>query len=333
VNGDGSSKLTRPSNGMEANGSGHDSLNLLDESLINASKVKVSSNLATYKPEPDEKRNVGSGQYYENFPQLPPIKDPEIAEVPFTHRGSSLAMKSDGEMNYERFEFLGDAYLYLISTRIIIPRFPDFSAGRLSQTRQQMTNNETLAEFSLRYGFNKRAHLPRGVTSKQAASGDKTWTKVMGDMFEAYVAAVITSDPENGYEVAEKWLRELWEPLLSSRVDTHVPDAMAKQLLATKVTTRGCKIKYEETLPPKSANDVKSKLIFTFGAFYSGLGYERLLLGTGTGPSKAEAGYDAAVKALGHPQLKTIMAKKKDFDSKTPEEKEQIIAAERSTNG
>ncbi|KAL8872633.1 MAG: hypothetical protein Q9174_001773 [Haloplaca sp. 1 TL-2023] len=155
----------------------------------------------------------------------------------------------------------------------------------------------------------------------------------MGDMFEAYVAAVITSDPENGYEVAETWLRELWEPLLSSRVDTHVPDAMAKQVLATKIMTRGCKVKYEETRPPARANDIKSKQIFTCGVYYSGLGYDRLLLGTGNGPSKSEAGYDAAVKALEHPELRAIMAKKKDFDSKTVEEKEQIIAAGRSTNG
>lgn len=322
------------SDGQSEETSGYQSLDLLEESLVNPSKMYVPSSLSPGEPELGEKPNHHFGQYYESFPELPPIKYLKIAEAPFTHQGTLSASNSSREslsMNYERLEFLGDAYIELIASRLILPRFPDFSPGKLSQTRQLMACNETLADFSLRYGFDKRARLPPELKRRKGASEDRGWTKAMGDIFEAYVAAVIISDPENGFATAEKWLTELWEPLLSSQVNPQVADAKAKQVLATKIMTRGTKVNYRDQGPPKNSN-LKGKSVFTVGVYYTGLGYTDLLLGSGKGSNKAEAGYDAASKALRHPQLRAIMARKKDFDAKSRAEREQKLAAEKSAD-
>ncbi|KAL8704043.1 MAG: hypothetical protein Q9201_002781 [Fulgogasparrea decipioides] len=313
--------------------SGYRSVGLLEETLAKSSQVHVPSSLPPQASRSQGKQNIGSGQFYGSFPALPLIKNPNIAEAPFTHQGTMSDLSSGGElisMNYERLEFLGDAYLELIASRAILPRFPDFSPGKLSQTRQLITCNETLAEFSLRYGFDKRAHLPPELKRRQGASEDRGWTKTMGDIFEAYLAAVIISDAENGFAIAEKWLAELWEPLLSSQVNPQVADAKTKQVLATKIMSKGTKINYRDHGLPKNSN-LKGKSVFSVGIYYTGLGYTDLFLGSGQGSNKAEAGYDAASKALKHPQLKEIMAKKKEFDARSRAEKEQRLAAEKST--
>ncbi|KAL8732224.1 MAG: hypothetical protein Q9181_004040 [Wetmoreana brouardii] len=320
-------------NGNIEEKSGYQSLSLLEETLAKSSQVHVPSSLWPQVSRSYGNPSIGSGQFHGSFPTLPPIQDPNIAEAPFTHQGTMSALSSGGElisMNYERLEFLGDAYLELIASRVIIPRFPDFSPGRLSQTRQLITCNETLAEFSLRYGFDKRAHLPPELERRKGASEDKGWTKTMGDIFEAYLAAVIISDAETGFAIAEKWLSELWEPLLSGQVNPQVADAKAKQVLATKIMSKGTKINYRDHGLPKNSN-LKGKSVFSVGIYYTGHGFTDLFLGSGKGSNKAEAGYDAASKALKHPQLKLIMAKKKEFDARSKAEREQILEAEKST--
>ncbi|KAL8944965.1 MAG: hypothetical protein Q9216_000126 [Gyalolechia sp. 2 TL-2023] len=297
--------------------SGYESLDLLEEALMNPSKVHVPSSLPSVQPLP-QVRNGSDGDLHQNgLPALPEIQDSQFADAPFTHRGTSgEAAKTHRDvpsMNYERLEFLGDAYLELIASRVILPRFPGFDPGRLSQTRQLLVCNETLANFSERYGFDTRARLPPGIQRKKG-SQEKAWIKVMGDIFEAYVAALILSDPENGHSTAEKWLIELWEPLLQRQVNPEVADPMAKQLLATKIMTKGTKINYRDAGLPEQSTTVQGRATFFIDVFYTGLGFTDFYLGNGKGASKAEAGYDAATNALRHPRIGEIMMKKKEFD-------------------
>ncbi|KAL8659643.1 MAG: hypothetical protein Q9202_007025 [Teloschistes flavicans] len=318
------------SNGMFEETSGYQPLNHQKGNSSNPSKVYVPSSL----PSPDT-AEAQNGQIYESLPKLPPILNSKIAEVPFTHQGtviSSNVAEDCSNISYERLEFLGDAYVELIASRVLFPRFPDFSPGKLSQTRQLMACNETLAEFSLRYGFDRRARLPSVMKRKKGGVEDKSWTKLMGDIFEAYVAAVVISDAEKGFATVENWLIELWQPLLASRVDPEVADSQAKQVLATKIMTKGSKVSYNEERPPQ-LSDLKGMSIFFVGVFYTGLGYTDFCLGSGKGANKAEAGFDAATKALRHPQIKAIVAKKKEKDAKSRAEREQKAAAEQSAAG
>jgi len=144
-----------------------------------------------------------------SLPPLPPILSPALESAAFTH----ASLCNPNTPSYERLEFLGDAYIELIATRLIYPAFPTLTPGRMSQKRELLVKNETLAEYALAYGFDKRARLPRDFFGLGSGRG-KLWTKTMGDLFEAYVAAVVLSDPKGGFETVEAWLTELWREKL-----------------------------------------------------------------------------------------------------------------------
>lgn len=253
------------------------------------------------------------------LPELPIIHDRSLADVPFTHQGVlGGRTTSNVNMSYDRLEFVGDAYIELIATRLIFPRFPNLPAGRLSQKRELLVKNETLAEFSLAYGFDKRANLPKSYS--QGQEKHKLWTKTMGDVFEAYVAAVILSDPADGFAVAEAWLTHLWEPKLSQCDNITAWDSNAKVQLASRVMGKGIKIQYRDEAPPNVIKK-EGKVVFQVGAYLTGWGWEEAHLGSGTGLNKNEAGSKAATQALSNPLTAQIEAVKREFDAKHLAEK------------
>ena len=67
-------------------------------------------------------------------PPLPPIQDDKLKAAPFTHR-SMLSSYNRGpqttsEVTYESLEFLGDAYLELIASRLLHYRYSHLTAGQ-----------------------------------------------------------------------------------------------------------------------------------------------------------------------------------------------------------
>ncbi|KAL9609733.1 MAG: hypothetical protein Q9167_005522 [Letrouitia subvulpina] len=260
-------------------------------------------------------QSVHLGNSSAKLPPLPIIRDEALAKVPFTHRGtlSGQAAEVVGS-SYERLEFMGDAYLELMASRTVLLRFPQFSSGKLSQVRQLLVRNETLGDFSMAYGLHERAQMPIELRTKYSL--DKTWVKVMGDLFEAYVAAVISSDPEHGFTTVENWMKELWEPiLLKQSGDIRAPDPMAKQNLATKVCIKGIKPSYREVKPPRQFKS-EGQMEFYIGVFITGWGYNDQILGSGSGSSKTEAGYAAAEAALQNPLTAKIQRMKREHDAK-----------------
>ncbi|KAL9043072.1 MAG: hypothetical protein Q9214_003608 [Letrouitia sp. 1 TL-2023] len=267
-------------------------------------------------PVPDSESHPPQlGKNPARLPPLPIIRDEALAKVPFTHRGTLSGQASEAVgSSYERLEFMGDAYLELMASRAVLLRFPQFSPGKLSQARQLLVRNETLGEFSMAYGFHERAQMPKELRNKYSL--DKTWIKVMGDLFEAYVAAVISSDPEHGFITVENWMKELWEPiLLKQSGEIRAPDPMAKQNLATKVCIKGIKPSYREVKPPRQFKS-EGQMEFYIGVFITGWGYNDQILGSGSGPSKTEAGYAAAEAALRNPLTAKIQRMKREHDAK-----------------
>ncbi|KAL8922506.1 MAG: hypothetical protein Q9208_005128 [Pyrenodesmia sp. 3 TL-2023] len=316
--------------------SGYQSLDLLEQILLDPPKAHTPSSLPTL-----DSGNLGAAatqkpQTKRELPPLPVIQDLSISESPFTHQ----AMLKDAEradrdeaanLNYERLEFLGDAYLELMASRVILPRFPFFDPGKLSQTRQLLVCNETLADFSQRYDFHKRAHLPEEIKRKQDRR-ERGWVKVMGDIFEAYVAALIISDPENGFATAEQWLAELWEPILLTKVNPQLADAKAKQTLCTKIMSKGTLVDYRAAGPPEQTS-IKGRSIWHVSVYFTGFGYDKVCLGSGKGSNKAEAGAAAAADALQNERIPDLMAKKKEFDLISKAEREQELANAEAMSG
>ncbi len=241
------------------------------------------------------------------LPDLPPISSEYEGPV-FTHPSMTPAeLQHSMQGSYDRLEFLGDAYIEIISSRLIWSLYKDFgfSAARMSQVRETLVKNETLSEYSLGYGFDKKLNISDGTAQQKGTSR----IKINGDVFEAYVAAVVLSDPKNGFETCEDWLTKLWEPKLRT-VSTELPDENSKGELQKKIGFKGVLINY---IDERAVNIDKRRGIETYfqGVYLTGWGYENKCLGTGHGQSKKAAGMAAAKNALEDVEmLEELTAKK-----------------------
>lgn len=150
------------------------------------------------------------------LPPLPPIK-PQYQKTAFCHKSLYTTSRelATSDLTYERLEFLGDAYIELFASRLIYESYSHLPAGRMSQVRELLVKNETLAELSRSYGFHEKIAVGAEIGELLRDSrgrGNKGYNKIVGDVFEAYVAAVVLSDFEGkGFEKAEAWCRSLWE--------------------------------------------------------------------------------------------------------------------------
>ncbi|KAF4441908.1 ribonuclease III [Fusarium austroafricanum] len=149
-----------------------------------------------------------------DLPPLPPIS-PQLEEQVFRHPGL-------GGPNYERLEWYGDAVLEMLSTELVFETFPHLPAGRCSQIREQLVRNITLAEFYRHYGMQHKTQLPTDMGSMvdliHRSGRDKDVIKIQGDVFEAYVGAVVKSDPQHGRVNVVTWLKALWARTLNDQI-------------------------------------------------------------------------------------------------------------------
>ena len=245
----------------------------------------------------------------DNLPPLPPIST-KLTKAVFTH--SSIISNKDimkQSANYERLEFLGDAYIEVMATRLIWDRYADLPAGRLSQVRELLVKNETLSEIAVKYGLDKQLNAAPHVKTNS-----KAWTKVKGDLVEAYVAAIVLAGSEVGgvgFAAAEKWLHQLWTLQLEGLPEEKTPDLNAKTALSQKVSMRGVKLEYLEQRVMKQLKGGQQR--YYIGAFLTGWGYKKQLLGSGQGLSKTGAGNLAAEDALQNPLVHQIAEMKREF--------------------
>lgn len=237
------------------------------------------------------------------LPVLPPISNQSLEKAVFTHPGVSNDLKT----TYDRLEILGDAYIELIATKIVWDMFPDLSSGRISQIRELLVKNETLSEYASMYGFDRRAVVPQDYLKQP-----KRWIKTKGDIFEAYVAAVILSDSIDGYRAVEKWLSQLWAPKLTG-LDNRQVNLQAKEALAKKIMGKGVKLKYVDERP--SVQLKGGMQTFYVGVYLTGWGWTNKHLGSGEGLNKSIAGDQAARAALLNTSLiSEIAAIKRTWD-------------------
>lgn len=250
-------------------------------------------------------------------PPIPAVLNPALEAAALTHSGLGSGASNE---NYERLEWIGDAYLYLISSSLIYQTFKTLRPGRCAQIREVLVRNSTLAGYSTRYDLDKRLRWPAEFGKKGREGGtaakEKERNKVLGDVFEAYVGAIILSDPDQGVGRAAAWLKALWAGTIANNIreekkkessslsgasigalDKTATEIPPKTVLAKLVLVPGVRLRYEDTENEKKSYGDKLQR-FSIALYLEGWGETKKLLGKGTALSKKDAGQMAAQRAL-----------------------------------
>ncbi|HHL39265.1 MAG TPA: ribonuclease III [Deltaproteobacteria bacterium] len=123
------------------------------------------------------------------------FEDRALLNQAFTHR-SYLNESDDEELECnERLEFLGDAVLSCVVSRLLYERFADVDEGELTRLRARLVNKRMLAELARRLELGSCLLLGRG---ERLSQGMKNPT-LLANVFEAVVAAVYL---EKGFDGA-----------------------------------------------------------------------------------------------------------------------------------
>ncbi|KAF5248004.1 hypothetical protein FAUST_410 [Fusarium austroamericanum] len=279
----------------------------------------------------------------DGLPPLPPI-NPDLEAQVFRHPGL-------GGPNWEKLEWYGDATLEMISTEFIFETFPHLPSGRCSQIREQLVRNVTLAGYYREYGMEHKTQLPIDIGKMavllQTQKNNKDVIKLQGDVFEAYVGAVVKSHPQ-GNANAVAWLKMLWgrtikgqiqqaesyreiiaqaQPIITQQSPTMQeqstqPEAKAveplteqnaKARLSTAIAVPGVKLRYED-MPCKRKDRDTGLPLFAIGVYLDGWGETNKQLAFGVAKRKAEAGGKAALQVLKNEKvMKVYEAKKKQW--------------------
>lgn len=111
---------------------------------------------------------------------------------------------SAGNNSYERLEFLGDRVLGLVIAQSLLERFPAESEGEIGRRFAALVQAETLAQVGAGLGIELAARISSGVMNDN----------ILADMVEALIAALYL---DGGMEVAARFIRKTWDPLVETR--------------------------------------------------------------------------------------------------------------------
>ena len=118
---------------------------------------------------------------------------PEVILSALSHKSFVHELKADIE-NYERLEFLGDAFLDLYVSEKLFAQYPDLKEGQLSKLRSNIVNEETLSSIAIYLGIDKIVLLGKGELKEKGNEKNS----ILCNVFESILGAVYLSQGVNG---------------------------------------------------------------------------------------------------------------------------------------
>ncbi|HEY7738059.1 MAG TPA: ribonuclease III [Candidatus Limnocylindria bacterium] len=213
------------------------------------------------------------------------FSDPDAISQAFVHASYANENPDLIPGNNERLEFLGDAVLGLIVSRLLYDRFPTTDEGGMTAHRASLVNRGALASLARELGLDQYLLLGRG----ELDSGGAHRPSLLAAAYEALIGAIYLSEGMAATEAA-------FRPLLTARLaPTEGGDALksAKSRLQewSQRHHRGTRPLYElvESKGPAHAQRFTVAVV---------IGQERLA--TGSGSSRQRAEERAARAALAH---------------------------------
>jgi ribonuclease III len=169
------------------------------------------------------------------------FRNPELLERALTHssaipelraaRGEDIAFADSVVQDNERFEFLGDAVLDLLTSEYLLKTFPDWTEGQLSKSRSRLVNGHSLEIAARKLGIGEYLRLGRG----EEKTGGREKPALLADAFEAVVAAIYL---DGGLDAARELVYKTVLPLaLEDRLS--ISDSDRKSALQEYLQGRG----------------------------------------------------------------------------------------------
>ena len=192
----------------------------------------------------------------------------------------SLTHKSfDANKNNEKIEFLGDRVLGLVIAKKLLEIYPDEKEGILDKKFSSLVNKNTCLEIAKSINLDKYI-----LTFKPNNKKIKIEDKIISDSCEALLGAVYL---EKGFNLAEKFILDLWKNHIKKSVVTQIDAKTKLQELALKIFKKLPTYKLISNLGPHH------KPLFKVGVKLPNTKYF-----ISSGKSKKDAEQNAAIECL-----------------------------------
>jgi ribonuclease-3 len=151
------------------------------------------------------------------------LRDPTAVRQAFVH--SSYFNENPGAAagHNERLEFLGDAVIGHVVSRLLYDRFPDEDEGLLTARRAALVNRDSLAELAIGLGLDRYLLLGKG----EADGGGAARPSLLAATFEALAGAIALSE---GLRATQAWLRRVFAAHLQPAGDGQPPKSAKSRL-------------------------------------------------------------------------------------------------------
>tara|TARA_Y100000768_G_scaffold383431_1_gene365586 strand:- start:881 stop:1546 length:666 start_codon:yes stop_codon:yes gene_type:complete len=145
---------------------------------------------------------------------------------------SALTHKSTSTDNYERLEILGDSILQILITEILYFKFPSYTEGQITVSRQNLVNSNNLAKIfkslELEPIFNK--------INPKFIKGN-----IYADLFESIIGAIYL---DSNFEQVKKIVNNIFLPLVSN----HILEKDSKTILQEYLHSKKIKLPKYQTI-------------------------------------------------------------------------------------
>lgn len=220
------------------------------------------------------------------------FKDRRLLEEALTHSSYSAEYAQhhpgqDGERDYERLEFLGDAVLELCTSEYLMRNY-DLDEGQMTRIRASIVCEASLSRIAGDLGYQQYLRLGNG----EEKNGGRNRPSILCDLFESVLGAVyMDAGFEKARAIAWKLLFDeyhLSEEFIQSSTDY-------KTNLQEKLQARGLPVPEYRIVKEEGPTNHR---VFTVELYVKGK-----YMGRGTGLSKKAAGQEAARAALENGKL------------------------------
>lgn len=147
------------------------------------------------------------------------FQDLDLLDRALTHASAG----NMGKANYERLEFLGDAFLGFAVADQLYRKEPEIAEGELTEARAALVSRQPLARIATDLGLSAALETGRGMDIAALES-----PRIQADLVEAVLAAIYL---DGGVRSARKFVRKFVMPALADYQDSRASRDSKSRLL------------------------------------------------------------------------------------------------------